>query len=53
MLELTEEDNGYFIDLEGFEGNILFIEQPVFYMQENIEKCRYSEYMEKGKRIWL
>lgn len=50
-LELPEEDNGYFIDLleelKTFNGNILFIEQPVFYTHENIEQCRYSEYIEK------
>jgi hypothetical protein len=49
-LELPEEDNGYFIslleELKDFKGDILFIEQPLFYTKDFYEQSSYSEYME-------
>lgn len=50
IVELPEEENGYFIDLleelKNFKGDVLFIEQPVFYTKELETQCGYSEYME-------
>lgn len=50
VIELPEQDKRYFIDLldelKDFNGNILFVEWPVFYTEEISEKCGYSEYIE-------
>lgn len=50
MMELPEEDKKYFLDLldelKSFDGDILFVEWPVFYTEEIAGICGESEYME-------
>lgn len=49
-LKLPERDDAYFIELleelRAFEGEILFVEQPVFYTEASRAMCSHSEYME-------
>jgi hypothetical protein len=54
VIPLPDVDNAYFTslleELKDFDGEVLFLELPLFYTQDLAATCGYSEYMERTVR---